>query len=243
MNIIKLNATASTNDFLKQLNSTQNLENFTTVVTQHQTNGKGQRGSYWNSTPYKNLTFSTLIKKKLTQDFTIFDLNIAVSVAIVQALEMFKIPTLNIKWPNDILSEDKKIAGILIENTLMGSYAISSIIGVGLNVNQTNFEHLPQASSLKKITQKEFNLEVLLLELIKQIQQNYQLITQQQTSLLWEKYHNYLYKKDSISVFKNQLGEKFTGIIQQVLPNGKIQILLENQIIKEFDLKEVKMIY
>lgn len=81
MNIIKLNATASTNDFLKQLNSTQNLENFTTVVTQHQTNGKGQRGSYWNSTPYKNLTFSTLIKKKLTQDFTIFDLNIAVSVA------------------------------------------------------------------------------------------------------------------------------------------------------------------
>ncbi len=243
MHIIKLSATASTNDFLKQLNSTQKLEDYTVIITEHQTQGKGQRGSQWSVNPHKNLTFSILITNMLTQNASIFDLNIAISTAIIQALNKLEIPKLNIKWPNDILSEGKKIAGILIENNISSSGSISSVVGIGLNVNQIHFENLPQASSLKNITQKEFDKEKVMLEIVKQIKKNCELITSHQTDNLWEDYHNCLFKKDIPTVFEYPTGAKCMGIIKQVLPNGKIQILLEDSSVKEFDLKEVKMIY
>lgn len=243
MNIIKLNATPSTNDFLKQLCAAQVVENHTVVVTENQTRGKGQRGNQWNTKPNKNLTFSILIKETLSQDSSVFDLNVAVSISIIQALEKLRIPKLNIKWPNDILSESKKISGILIENSILNQHSISSVIGVGLNVNQVDFENLPKASSLKKITQKEFDKEEIMLEIAQQIKKNCELIKLNKTAILWENYHNYLFKKDIPSVFENSNGTKFMGIIKQVLKNGKIEILLEDDSVKQFDLKEVGMVY
>jgi len=242
-NIIKLNATHSTNDFLKNITSKQPTENFTIVMTESQTKGKGQRGNTWTTEPGKNLIFSTLVKSLTNSENSIFDLNIAVSISIIEALETFKIPKLNIKWPNDILSEGKKISGILIENTISGQQYISSIIGIGLNVNQTNFENLPKASSLKNITKKEFNKEELLLEIINKMKDNHELISNHKSDILWEKYHNYLFKKEIPSVFELSNGTRFMGIIKKVQPNGKIQILLENDSLSEFDIKEAKLIY
>lgn len=243
MNVIKLNATPSTNDFLKNLYSTQSVENFTVVVTENQTNGKGQRGNVWKTESGKNLTFSVLIKKDSSSESSVFDLNIAVSVSIIQALESFSIPKLNIKWPNDILSDGKKIAGILIENTFSSNQSVSSIIGIGLNVNQTDFENLPKASSLKNITQKEFDKEEIMLEITRKIKENYEFISLGKTDFLWDNYHNYLFRKEIPSVFEYPNGTKFMGIIKQVLKNGKIQILLEDDSLKEFDLKEVRLVY
>ncbi len=242
-NIIKLNATPSTNDFLKSISSQQSIENFTVVITENQTEGKGQRGNSWTSEQGKNLIFSTLIKETNTVENSVFDLNIAVSISIIQALETFKIPKLNIKWPNDILSEGKKISGILIENTISSQQSISSIIGIGLNVNQTNFENLPKASSLKNIVKKEFNKEELLLEIMNKIKTNHEIISLKNSDILWEKYHNYLFKKDIPSTFEFSNSTKFMGIIKKVLRNGKIQILLENDLLREFDVKEIKLIY
>lgn len=242
-NIIKLNATPSTNDFLKSISSQQSTENFTVVITENQTNGKGQRGNTWTTQSGKNLIFSILIKGFANSENSVFDLNVAVSISIIEALETFKIPKLNIKWPNDILSEGKKISGILIENTISGQQYISSIIGIGLNVNQTNFDNLPKASSLKNITKIEFNKEELLLGIINKIKNNYELISNNKSDILWEKYHNYLFKKEIPSVFELSNDTRFMGIIKKVQRNGKIQILLENDSLTEFDIKEVKLIY
>lgn len=243
MNIIKLNAIASTNDYLKQLCATQPLESFTVVITENQTQGKGQRGNRWISEPFKNLTISILIKDLLDLNSSVFDLNVAVSLSIAEALETFKILKINIKWPNDILADGKKIAGILIENSISGQNAVYSVIGIGLNVNQTDFENLPKASSLKNIAQKEFDKEAILFEIINKIKQNCTLISTGESDQLWKNYHNYLFRKGIPSVFENPNGEKFMGIIVQVLKNGKIQILLEDDTVKEFDLKEITMIY
>lgn len=243
MDIIKLNATPSTNDFLKNLCNTQSVENFTIVVAENQTRGKGQRGNIWEAEFGKSLTFSILIRKNTSFENSVFDLNVAISVSIIQALEGYDIPKLNIKWPNDILSEGKKIAGILIENTISGQQSVLSIIGIGLNVNQTDFAKLPKASSLKNRTQKEFDKGEIMLEIIRKIKENHELISQNKADILWEKYHNYLFRKETPSVFEYPNGEKFMGIIKQVLKNGKIRILLEDDSVKEFDLKEVGLVY
>ncbi len=243
MNVIKLSATPSTNDFLKNLCSTQSIENFTVVVAENQTKGKGQRGNIWKSDLGKNLTFSVLVKHILDAESSVFDLNVAICVSIIQALERFDIPKLNIKWPNDILSEGKKIGGILIENTISGQQPVLSIIGIGLNVNQTDFENLPKASSLKNSTQKEFDKDQVLLEIIRKIKENYELISHKNADILWDNYHDYLFRKEIPSVFEYPDKTKFMGIIKQVLRNGKIQILLEDDSLKEFDLKEIGLVY
>jgi len=243
VNIIKLNATASTNDFLKNLCNLQRLENFTVVVTENQTQGKGQRGNVWNVEPYKNLTFSILYKNYSSLENSVFDLNIAVCVSIIEALEKIKIPKLHIKWPNDILSADKKIAGILIENTISWQQSVLSVIGIGINVNQTDFVGFPQASSLKNSTKKEFDKDDIMLEIVACLQKNTSLISNKNSQIVWAKYHKFLFKKDLLSVFELPNNTKFMGIIQQVLKNGKLQIMLEDDSIKEFGLKEVRMIY
>lgn len=243
MNIIKLNAIASTNNYLKQLCVSQPIESFTIVITDNQTQGKGQRGNQWCSEPFKNLTFSVLVKNLLNLESSVFDLNVAVSLSIIQALETFKILNLSIKWPNDILSDGKKIGGILIENSISGQNAVYSVVGIGLNVNQTDFGDLPKASSLKNIAQKEFDKEAILFEIISKIKQNCMFISMGKSDELWKKYHDYLFRKRIPSVFETPNGTKFMGIIIQVLKNGKIQIMLEDDIIKEFDLKEIAMAY
>jgi len=116
MKVIKLDAIDSTNEFLKGLSSKQQLENFTVVTAENQTKGKGQMGSVWDSEAGKNLTMSVFVKDSLSDVNQIFKLNIGVALAVIEALETFNIPNLMIKWPNDIMSYNFKIAGILIEN-------------------------------------------------------------------------------------------------------------------------------
>lgn len=243
MTVIKLNATTSTNDYLRELCSVQPVENYTVVVTETQTQGKGQRGNKWVSEPFKNLMFSILIKNELLKNTSVFDLNIAISTAIIAALESFKIPKISIKWPNDILADGKKIAGILIENSFSGQHTVFSIVGIGLNLNQTDFEGFPKASSLKNIVQKEFDKDEILHAIINEIKINCELINLQKTDLLWKTYHNFLFRKDIPSVFENPDGTKFMGIIKQVLKNGKLQLLLEDDSLKEFELKEISLVY
>jgi len=243
VNIIKLNTTASTNDFLKELCSVQKLENFTVVVAENQTQGKGQRGNVWNVEPNKNLTFSVLYKNNIHLENTVFDLNVVVCVSIIEVLEKIKIPKLNIKWPNDILAYEKKIAGILIENTISWQQSVLSVIGIGLNVNQTNFIGFPQASSLKNSTQKEFDKDEIMHEIVKRLQDNLFFISNGNSQIVWAKYHTFLFKKDVFSIFKLPDNTKFIGIIKQVLKNGKLQIMLEDDSVKEFGLKEIHLVY
>ena len=109
MHIIKLNAIDSTNSYLKELTSKQTVENFTVVMAENQTNGRGQRGANWEVETGKNLTFSVLIKDVLLNFEEVFNLNVVVAVSLFQTFIKLKIPDLSIKWANDILSDKKKI--------------------------------------------------------------------------------------------------------------------------------------
>ena len=245
MLIIKLNAIPSTNTFLKELSATKKVDNFTTVFAEHQTEGKGQRGNVWSVEAGKNLTFSTLITNFSISQFSPFLLNILVPVSLIQVLEKFDLRSLKIKWPNDILAENKKIGGILIENTFKQVNQIESIIGIGLNVNQTNFESLPKASSLLLETGQFKNIEELLEKIVLQIESNYNdlLNSEKQESYFWNFYHQCLFRKDIPSVFQDQNEEKFQGIIKNVTKECKLEVLLEDDTLKKYDIKEIMMLY
>ena len=162
MRIIKVNATNSTNEFARELYRGNTSFEPLCVVAHEQTKGRGQRGSGWESNAGENLTFSVLYPKIRVNVNHQFLMSATVSLAIIKVLKKFNVPGLKVKWPNDIMSARYKISGILIENILKNNEIAASVIGVGLNVNQTNFPGLPQASSLKLATGRDFNLDELL---------------------------------------------------------------------------------
>ncbi len=243
MNIIKLNAIDSTNDFLKAMSQKNDIENYTIITAEEQTKGRGQQGSKWLSESGKNLITSILIKDAVGNIESIFCLNITVTVSIIEALKNINIPSLQIKWPNDIMSGNKKIAGILIENLIKENGKIDSIVGIGLNINQINFENLPKASSLKKIMKQDFDIEKILKEIVLNIQKNIQKINNNTIDDLWNNYHEILFRIGKPVVFENEDKEKFMGIIQRVNENGKLEVLLENDQIESYGIKEITMIY
>ncbi len=242
MKLIKLDAIDSTNDFLKGLASKQNLENFTVVTAESQSKGKGQMGAVWTSEKSKNLIMSVLVKDVLCNIDSIFNLNIAVSLAVISVLEKYQIPKLSIKWPNDIMSDSKKIGGILIENSIKSDGSIFSIVGLGLNVNQTNFENLPKASSLECVSATSFNISILIQEIVSEMKEKTN-HWPDSNSLHTKLYTQYLFKKEVPTAFSLPNGAAFMGIIQGVSSTGKLQVLLEDDTIQEFDIKEIQMLY
>ena len=243
MRIIKLDAIDSTNRFLKALSAQENCENFTVVSTESQTEGKGQRGSGWVSESGKNLTFSVLYNQKVDGITSLFTLNIVVALSVVKALQSFSNLNFVIKWPNDILAENKKIGGILIENTFKNSNEVQSIIGIGLNVNQSQFENLPQASSLFLLENQLFDRNALLISIVNRLEFNLNQLENLKEDYFWNTYHAILFKKEVVSTFESALGNRFVGKIQMVTKDGKLEVLLEDDSITFFDVKEVKMLY
>lgn len=242
MKLIKLDAIDSTNDFLKALSSQDQLENFTVVTAENQTKGKGQMGGKWESEAGKNLIMSVLVKDFLFNNEQVFNLSIVVSLAVTEVLKSLNIPNICIKWPNDILSYNKKLAGILIENTIKSDGRIVSVVGIGMNVNQTDYTDLPNASSLAVISGKSFDKEELVILIVERIKEKI-LLWQTSASDFWNDYFNSLFKKGVPMPFKNLNDQNFMGIIQGVSPIGKLQVLLEDDSVVEFDIKEVKMLY
>ena len=242
MHIIKLSAINSTNDYLKELVAKQVVTNFTIVVAESQLKGKGQMGSVWVSEVGKNLTFSILIKDLIVDVKQLYTLNIVISLAIISVLEQYKIPTVRIKWPNDIMSGNHKIGGILIENSFKSNGEVFSVVGIGLNINQINFESLPNASSLKLKTGQDYPIEELLQELCQCIKQ-FVLKMNFDSESIWNLYHQKLFKIGVPMAFEDKDGVKFMGIIQQVSQQGLLNILLENDAVVQFGIKEVKMLY
>lgn len=242
MHIIKLNATNSTNDYLKDILRNQFLENFTIVVSNKQEKGRGQHGASWQSEDGKNLTFSILIKDLIQNASELFTLNIAIALGVFEAINQLTRTKTAVKWPNDIMADSKKVAGILIENSIQQNGEIYSIVGIGLNVNQLIFDDLPKVTSLQLLENKTFNLDEVLFLLLEHIKHNISLIVSK-PHLLWEKYSTNLFKKEIPSTFEDIHQQKFMGIIKGVSKNGLLQVQLEDELTKEFTIKEIKMLY
>lgn len=243
MKVIKLNAIDSTNDFLKELSQKELLENFTAVTAQEQFKGRGQMGAGWLTEAGKNLTMSVLVKDVLREASQVFDLNVAVSLSIFETLYDLNLSRLAIKWPNDILSDDRKIAGILIENRFRSDNRIESIVGIGLNVNQTDFSSLPQASSMALVCNKTFDVETVFEQLMVRLQRNCHCITEGKSERLWQKYLDVLFMKNVPMQFEPADKSQFPGIITGVTKEGQLEVMLENKSIETFGIKEVKLLY
>ncbi|MFY0481018.1 biotin--[acetyl-CoA-carboxylase] ligase [Flavobacterium sp. PLA-1-15] len=243
MKLIKLDAIDSTNDFLKELLANNSPENFTVITAEDQTKGKGQMGSVWVSEKGKNLTMSVLVKDFLFDISQIYNLNVGIAVAVISVLEKYNIPKLSIKWPNDIMSDNKKVGGILIENVIKGPANIDSIIGIGLNVNQANFEGLPKASSLSIMAKKTFMKDEILHKIVEEIKLNVSKLVNNESSALWRKYTELLFKKGVPMPFESVNQERFMGIIQGVSKIGQLELLLEDDTVKTYGIKEIQMLY
>lgn len=243
MEIIKLTTAESTNSFLKALLKDTTPKNFTTVVAKKQTKGRGQQESNWLSEPNKNLTFSVFISHKNLKIIHQKNLNFAISLAIYDVLFTKNISKIAIKWPNDILSANKKICGILIENIFKGDHIKNSVVGIGLNVNQENFpKTLKNVTSLKLETLIEYDLDDLLKDLLMEIEKKIHELATQKFELLEKKYMTVLYRKETPSMFKNSSNEIFMGMITGISTNGRIQIQLEDESIREFGIKEISFL-
>lgn len=242
MNLIKLNATESTNTYLKNYSSTNDVDNFTVVWAMDQTMGRGQMGNRWISEKGKSLTFSVLVNKldlPLSQQFY---LSKAVSLGVFNVLVKVLPNLITIKWPNDIMAGSKKLGGILIENKIKRGSLSASVIGVGLNVNQVNFTEVSNAISLKGLTEINYDLEELLNDLVDSIKGQLLKLKQNSHEQLDAEYHEKLYRFEQPSMFQIMDGEPFMARIVGVSDEGRLRLELDTGLYKEFDIKEIKFI-
>jgi BirA family biotin operon repressor/biotin-[acetyl-CoA-carboxylase] ligase len=243
MYIIKLDAIDSTNTYIKAMTMTTLPQDYLVVVAESQTAGRGQMGTSWNAETGKNLTasvFKNVSYLKIEQQFYI---SMVVSLAIHKALKTLKIPQLSIKWPNDILSADKKLCGILIENVIKNNNLQGTIVGFGLNVNQKYFDNLPQASSISLLTGIIYNKDEILSEVLKQLQFYFEMLESRKFHEIKAKYESRLFRRGKPSTFKTNDGIIFLGIINGVTETGLLKVWTEDEITKTFDLKEVTLMY
>lgn len=241
MKIIKLNATDSTNAYLKKLVNEESLENYSVVAALKQTSGRGQMGTVWESELGKNLTFSVLIRCENFKIVDQFYLSMAVSLGVLKAINDYVNNMLYVKWPNDILAEKDKISGILIENILQGSFIKYSVVGIGLNVNQKQFSSdVKNVTSLKKLTGAVFNKDEVLKKVVDSIKKYVQLIDQKDFDSLKKLYINELFKYNKPAMFEDNFGAKFLGKIVDVSEDGRLVVELDDEKTRKFNLKEIK---
>ena len=202
MNIIKLSAIDSTNDYLKNLLLKNTLENYTIVTAEFQHKGKGQMGGEWKSEPSKNLMCSIYLNNSTIKLSNQFSINMVVCLAIKKSLNKFNIPQLSVKWPNDIMSGSSKLCGVLIENIVKSKSIQNIIIGIGLNVNQTEFNNLPNASSIKQISGKHYNTDEILIEIVKDVKFYFNFLNKKNLIQLQKLYEANLYRLNKVSMFK-----------------------------------------
>ncbi|MGM9804048.1 MAG: biotin--[acetyl-CoA-carboxylase] ligase [Muribaculaceae bacterium] len=240
---ILVRETASTNTYLARMAAM--LPSGTVIHTPQQTAGRGQRGNSWESEPGKNITFSMLIKNPAVAPNRQFTISEAVSLAVIDVLNSIA-PGFVIKWPNDIYHGNSKVAGILIEHTLNTKAISQTIIGLGLNVNQTAFlSDAPNPRSLKQITGQDHDVTQLLHLLCQRIEQMCQFTPGDEESLsnLHRRYQQHLYFADGKPhTFALPGGEMFTATLQQVKPNGMLCLANNQGEVTEYAFKEVSFI-
>ncbi len=229
----------STNDIAIELLEKEQVIEGTVVITNDQEKGRGQRGNTWVSAPGKNLMFSIVLKPTFLPIYQQFYLNIFTSLAILDCLKELVANDITIKWPNDIFFQEDKIGGMLIENTVKGSTMATSVVGIGLNVNQSDFEDLNHVTSLRNICEQKIDLSVLFSSLMQKIESRYLQLKNHKFEKLKEEYLNNMFGYQKIREFKdNQL---FEGKIVGIDEVGKL-LVMKHVNIEAYDLKEISFI-
>lgn len=241
-NLVHLDRVTSTNSVLSELlSNSKPLEEGSVILADEQTQGRGQQGSFWEASPHKNITLSLLYRPEFLTIEMQFYLSIAVSLGISDFLEEVMQQKSHIKWPNDVYFGNHKIAGILIENTLMNSHLKTSVIGIGINVNQVEFNSdAPNPCSMRSISGKEFSIPELLPMLFHQLEIHYLQLKAGKYEFLKESYFEKLYRYEADSYYSIN-GKIKKGEIVDIETSGRL-ILLVDGIRKSFDNKEIEFI-
>ena len=234
---ILVEETSSTNALAKELLK-QDIHSLPFLVQTHfQTGGKGQYSKVWESNNGENLLCSLVIKAPKIDIEKQFDISKAVAIGIQQVLRQY-CKNVCIKWPNDIYIDNHKIAGVLIENTIIGTKLDTCIIGIGLNINQTEFNNdLPNPTSLKIQTGNEQDLESIKNYIIDAIFSSLSSL-----DMVNEKYNKYLYRKGELGRFIDDSDNEFLGVITGIDKLGKLLIRTENSQIRSFANNEIQFI-
>ncbi len=231
-----LEETNSTNDALKLLYGKEELPEGALVYTYFQSNGRGQQNAVWESERGKNLLLSVLLKPHfLPADEQIW-LNLVFSLALRDAATALSGMEAKIKWPNDIYLEGKKVAGILIENSIQGMRLRYTIAGIGLNLNQEKFS-VDKAASLFNFSGNWVEPNLARQLFCEKLSHYYALLLGKQHNLLWEKYHQYLLGKGEMARFEKD-GQQIEAEILGIDKRGRLH-LLYNEEIKSFAHKEI----
>lgn len=230
----------STNTLALELSQKEELPEGTVIITGHQTQGRGQQGNTWVSEKGKNLTFSLVVKPSFLAIKDQFNLNMAVSLGIRDFAAKVLNQQVNVKWPNDIMVNDYKICGILIENQIQGTAFTNSVIGIGLNVNQKGF-YSNNASSLSMLSNREFDLQEVLEQIAASLEKWYMVLRQNGIDRIKQAYLASLYGVNERRRFKTS-HEHFDGIIEGVDNAGRLMIQTKIGF-RYFNTKEVQFVY
>jgi BirA family biotin operon repressor/biotin-[acetyl-CoA-carboxylase] ligase len=241
-NVVWEDELASTNVWLKALTQQCEVPEFTVVAAHKQSQGKGQGGNIWESAPSQNLTFSLLLKPDYVEIQHQFVLSKAIALGILDALSMYGVECC-IKWPNDVYYKDFKLGGILIENSICHTSISESIIGIGLNINQTHFiSDAPNPISLKSITGEHYNLSSVLDNVLSSI---YSAIKQVKNQASYSEidinYFQSLYRNKGLHLYKDHEGV-FKASIVEISDFGHLVLKTEDNELKTYAFKEVEFI-
>lgn len=234
-----LDETSSTNDFLRNYTPSADIS---IVSASFQTKGRGQMGNTWISHDGQNALFSVLVCPKSLKASDGFVLSQAMALAIKETLEEY-VDDVWIKWPNDIYCHGKKICGTLIESTLMGKFVGRSVIGNGINVNQTDFPDGLAAPPTSICIQ--FGKECSTHEIIHHVVEHFALYYREIMDASYERirtlYHENMYLRGKKSLFQDSEG-MFTGIISHVETDGHLVIIDEQSQSRRYAFKQVQFI-
>lgn len=237
--IVRLHTVDSTNNYANGQIREIDVPEGTVFLTYEQTVGRGQMKNFWESEPGQNLTFSLVLYPDFLEIRRQFMLSKVITLGVYSALSKY-VDDLRIKWPNDIYSGNKKLGGILIENSIMYGLLKSSVIGVGLNVNQTEFRsNAPNPVSLKMLTNQHFDSECVLTELLSGMNYYYNLLCEGEYEEIDRQFVSVLYRLNEWHLFRSD-DEIFEGEIIGVNEIGQLQIRETNGQIVEFHFKEVE---
>lgn len=237
-NSFYIKQTSSTNALSWEMNREKSLPEGLVLYTDFQSAGKGQPGNAWESSKGMNLLFSMMLHPVQVPMDELFLISQLVSIAIKKALDEYSL-NIAVKWPNDIYWNDKKLAGILIENSLQGNKIMSVVIGIGLNVNQKLFlSNAPNPVSLIQITGKRQNRKQLLQQICQNIMGLYYEMDKEKIRKI---YTESLYRKSGFYSYEAN-NETFQAKIKEVQPDGMLELETEKGELKSFYFKEVQFI-
>ena len=218
----------STNTFAIDLLSKQNPSEGTIIVARNQTNGRGQLSKSWESEPGQNITFSCILYPGFLSAQQHIHLNQTIALGVRDFISTYVKKNVKIKWPNDIMVGDKKIAGILMQNSLHGDSIQHCVAGIGININQTSFQTAERPTSFALESDQTFDVELLLRKLCYFLESRYLQLRQKEFEQISANYHQHLFRlHEWQSYIRIADGSAFSGRLEGINTEGKLMLLTE----------------